>query len=113
MTNNFRCPVPTPINDEPTKKTLKRLEKELGANGSSVETDLGGDDHGYLGLILTDSEYAQIVHTAFVAPVFPGVLHIDPLATIVESVNLKESHKENTRIFRECRNVEKALPRHI
>ena len=86
---HFRFPVPTPINGEPTNRTLKRLKTELRANGSSVETDLGGGDHGYLGLILTDPEYARIVPTPdpFVAPVFPGILHINPLATMVESVN--------------------------
>ena len=56
--SHFRYPVPTPITGEPTNKTLKRLKTELRANGSSVETDLGGGDHGYLGLILTDPKYA-------------------------------------------------------
>ena len=95
--------------------SLKQLKTELRANGSSVETDLGGGDHGYLGPVLTDPEYARIVPTPdpFVAPTFPGTLHINPAATIVESVNLKETHKEQTRIFRECQNIEKALLRHI
>ena len=38
----FKYPVPCPINGEPTNKTLKRLKMELRANGSSVDTDLGG-----------------------------------------------------------------------
>ena len=44
----------TPIVGEPTYKALKRLKNELRANASSVDTDLGGGDHGYLGLVLTD-----------------------------------------------------------
>ena len=58
MTNNvdyaathFKYPTPTPINGEPTNKSVKRLKDELRANGSSVDTDLGGGDHGYLWLI--------------------------------------------------------------
>ena len=56
----FKYPVPTPINREPTNKTIKRLKQELRANASSVKTDLGGGDHGYLGLYLSDVEYARL-----------------------------------------------------
>ena len=66
----FKYSTPTPITDEPSKKSLKRLKTELRANASSGDTDLGGGDHGYLGLILTDVEYARITPTPppFVAP---------------------------------------------
>ena len=66
----FKYPVPTPINGEPTNKTIKRLKQELRANASSVETDLVGGDHGYLGLYLSDIEYARIIPTPnrFIAP---------------------------------------------
>ena len=69
--NNFRYPVPTPINGKPTNKTLKRLKTELHANGSSAETYLRGSNHGYLGIILTVPEYERIVPRpdAFVAPI--------------------------------------------
>ena len=50
----FPYKTPTPINGEPTYKSLKRLKNELRANASSVDTDLGGGDHGYLVLVLTD-----------------------------------------------------------
>ena len=33
----------------PIQGALKRLKAELRANTSSVETDLGGGDHDYLG----------------------------------------------------------------
>ena len=110
----FKYPVPTPINGEPTNKTLKRLKQELRANASSVETDLGGGNHGYLGLYLSDAEYGRILPTPtrFVAPAWPGQLVIDPAATAVEAVHAKEAHHEQMRIFRECKNVEKFLLRH-
>ena len=38
----FKYPTPTPIHEEPTNKSLKRLKTELRANASSVDTDLGG-----------------------------------------------------------------------
>ena len=52
----FKYKTPTPIQVTPTNKALKRLKRELRANASSVESDLGGRDHGYLGLVLTDVE---------------------------------------------------------
>ena len=39
----FKYKIPTPINGEPSNKSLKRLKTELRANGSSVDTDLGGE----------------------------------------------------------------------
>ena len=59
----FKYKTPTPIRGIPTYKALKRLKLELQANASSVETDLGSGNHGYLGLVLTDAEYATINNT--------------------------------------------------
>ena len=114
-TTHFKYPVPSPINGEPTNKTIKILKTELRANGSSVDTNLGGGDHGYLGPILTNLEYSRIITTPtqFVAPAWPGVLVIAPTATAVEAIHAKEQHREQIRVYRECKNVEKALLRHI
>ena len=109
----FKYKIATPIQGEPTNKTLKKLKLELQANASSVETDLGGGDHGYLGLILTDSEYASIPGTSpFVAPNYPGPLSIPNNATPIEALNTKDQHAEAKRLYLECKNVEKALMRH-
>ena len=90
----FKYKNPTGINGEPTYKSLKRLKTELRANASSVDTDLGGGDHGYLGLVLSDAEYARItpMPAAFVAPNFPGPLVIDPALTAMQVVQARESH---------------------
>jgi hypothetical protein len=110
--NYFKYPTPTPITGEPTHKALKRLKNELRANASSVESDLGGGDHGYLGLVLTDAEYANVSNTQFVAPNFPGTLTIPTGTDAVPALQLRETHKERARQYRECKNVEKALLRH-
>ena len=109
----FKFKTPTPIIGTPTHKTLKRLKQELRANASSVESDLGGGDHGYLGLVLDDPEYATISTTAFTATTYPTALDIPTSATQVEALNLREQHKEQKRAYLECKNVEKALQRHI
>ena len=109
----FKYKTPTPIQGTPTNKTLKRLKQELRANASSVESDLGGGDHGYLGLVLTDVEYATVSSTAFTAPAFPAALNIPTGTDQVTALNLREVHKDEKRAYYECKNVEKALLRHI
>ena len=81
----FKYKNPFRIQGQPTYRSLKRLKTELRANASSVDTDLGGGDHGYLGLVLSDEEYARINPTpaAFVAPDFPVALVIDPTFTAI------------------------------
>ena len=50
----FKYKTHIPIWDEPTNKALKHLKIELQANASSIESDLGGEDHVSLGLVLSD-----------------------------------------------------------
>ena len=109
----FKFKTPTPIIGAPTHKTLKRLKQELRVNASSVESDLGGGDHGYLGLVLDDAEYATISLTAFEGPNYPAALTIPNGTSQIEALNLREHYKEDKRIYLECKNVEKALQRHI
>ena len=91
-TTYFKYPATTPINDKLINKSLNRLKTELRANTSSADTDLGGGDHGYLELVLTDSEYPQTnpTPTVFAAPSFRGVLVINATATTVEDIHAKE-----------------------
>ena len=111
----FKYKTPTPIHGTPSNKTLKRLKTELRANASSVECDLGGGDHGYLGLVLTDADYARILPTPtpFLPPNFPQALVV-PLGTdAVQALTLREAYKVQKKSYYECKNVEKALQRHI
>ena len=64
----FKYKTPTPIIGIPTNKYVKQLEQEVCANASSVKCDLDRRDHGYLGLILHNGEYASLSDTPFVAP---------------------------------------------
>ena len=105
---------PTPIRGEPTYKSLKNLVRELKANASSVDSDLGGGDHGYLGLVLSDTEYEKICPgNPFEAPKFPDPLYIPPGTNPAEAIQLREEYRTNIAFYRECREVEKALLRHI
>ena len=90
----FRYKTPTPIQGTPTYKALKRLKAELRANASSVESNLGGGDHGYLGLVLSDAEYATVDAIPFAAPAYPNDLNIPANATQIQAFSLKEEHEE-------------------
>jgi len=87
----FKYKTPTPIRGLPTYNALKRLKTELQANASSVETDLGGGNHGYLGLVLTDKEYNSIPDTQpFEPPIYSPPLVIPATATAIEALQIKE-----------------------
>ena len=91
VTTYFPHKMPTKIQGEPKNKSIRRLETELRANASSVDSPLGGGDHGCLGLVKIDAKYLTIAGpgNAFVAPVYPGPLIIPPTATSVEAVVLR------------------------
>ena len=103
----FKYKTPTPIQGAPTNKTLKRLKQELRANASSVESDLGGGDHGFLGLVLTDVDYTSVSTTPFTAPTYPTALDIPPGSDQVTALNLRETYKEERRAYFECKMLRK------
>ena len=71
----FEHSVLTTIRREPTYETLQHLKNELKANESSVPTTLGGGNHGYLGMVLTQLEFHHILpNNPFTRPPNPGVL---------------------------------------
>ena len=81
----FKYKTPTPIREEPTHKSLKRLKIELQVNASSLEIDLGGGNHGYLGLVLTNHEYATIAHAGpFILSNYPLALNISTDAILIQ-----------------------------
>ena len=83
----FKYKTPTPIQGTPTNKSLKRLKQELRANASSVKSDLGGGDYGYLGLVLTNAEYTSVSPTVFTAPAYPQPLNIQTGTDQVTALN--------------------------
>ena len=74
---------------------------------------MGGGDHGYLGLVLTDDEYATVTATPFVPPTYTAKLTIPTGTDQVQALNLWEIHKDAKNAYYECKNVEKALQRHV
>ena len=111
--NNFEYTVLTKIHDVPTYSSLKMIKDEIKANASSVQSDLGGGRHGYLGLVLTPAEYAAVSNIPFVRPINPLPLVIPAGTANYESTRLREDHKELRRVFRESVSVEAALTKQL
>ena len=99
----------TKIHGEPTYDTLKQLHNQLKANATTVPSNLGGGQHGHLGLVLTPTKYALISQTPFVKPAHPGVYVPDPNNTQHMQLTLEKAHKERLRVFDEVLGVERAL----
>ena len=77
-------------------------------NAAKVPTDLGGGQHGHLGLVVTLAEYAAISATPYNRPAHPGaVLPLGP--TQWETTMLRETYRGNLRLHRETQMVEQAL----
>jgi FAD synthase len=69
----------------PTHLTLATLHRELNTHAMAQKTSLGGGNHGYLALLLSNADYAQLTPAAFVDPVYPGpnLVHL-PTATVAQ-----------------------------
>ena len=55
---------------------LRKIDKEMTANASSIPSDLGGGAHGHLGLIKSATDYATVSGVAYTIPTLPPPLVI-------------------------------------
>jgi hypothetical protein len=68
----------TPIIGMPTHTTMELLTKEVYTNACQNSCSLGGGNHGYMGLIMPDTEYSDMqleldeVEVAFTKPAEPA-----------------------------------------
>jgi hypothetical protein len=60
---SFPHPVLTEVQGEPDYQTIHATRKFIQANSRAIDTHLGGGTLGDLGLIISDSSYAQIAPT--------------------------------------------------
>ena len=103
----------TPIWGKPISKTLHNIRNKIKANAKSVYSNIGGGEHGHLGLVLTDSQYALISTTTLFYPTHPGPLIIPYGTTAHTNSNTQIVHTEEVRLFREVTGVEQALVQQI
>ena len=99
----------TPIHGESTFKTLHNIRNKIKANAKSIYSNIGGEAHGHLGLVLTDAQYVLILSTPFVYLTHPGPIIILYRTTAHMNSNMPIVHTEEVRLFREVTEVEQAL----
>ena len=64
-----------------TYDNLHLLHKEIKANAMAVQSNLGGGQHVYIGLVVRPTDYALLTNTPFVSQVYTGNLRIPIAAT--------------------------------
>ena len=100
----------TKIEGEPTYQTLRLLEVELIQNASSIMTELGGGNHGYLGLVLSAEKYMELTGYEFIPHPNPGPIPTFPDSpTQPQIAQINATHKEQLCLYREQQTAIKAL----
>ena len=96
----FNHLVLTKICGEPTYETFHHLKNDLKTNASSVPTTLVGGNHGYLGMILTSTEYRRITLTdPFTWPPNLGILVPNPSGRAAQTASAENTHLFNKKII--------------
>ena len=100
----------TTIHGKPTYDSLAILLNQPKANSQSVQTLLGGGQHGYLDLLLSPTQNAIIVlNTPFIYPSHPGPLNLPTYQLPHVTQQLTAQHAENVRVFHKCCHLEQVL----
>ena len=85
----------TKITGESTYETIKKVESSPIENASSISSELGEGQHGYLGLILIPNKYLTITGNNFVPHNNPGALPVFPnSATKFQITQINATHKD-------------------
>jgi hypothetical protein len=76
--NGFPNPILPKIDHEPTFEDIQVTTRPLKANAISIPSMAGGRDHGHLGIIMTQVEYATISTSPWVESYNPNAVRIIP-----------------------------------
>jgi hypothetical protein len=100
-TFSFEHKILTP---EPTNATLTQLKKELYANAMGTITELGGGNHGYLGIIMPAAEYLiETEGEIFMAPIKPVAPVRDDIRSYDEIAHDRDIYKEDLIEYKQHR----------
>jgi hypothetical protein len=77
----------TPIEGKPTPEAIRKLRQELYANVRGITTDLGGGQHGHLGLLMPDADYLALPGAAayILPPTRPDIPNYAGVAGVREA----------------------------
>ena len=114
IVENFPYPTFTPVAGVPDYEALAELHTQANSNSSSIQSNLGGGNHGLLAVTLEAAVLDTLTATPFVIPLNPGASPIIPAnATGVQISSLQKAHKDETTAFHQYINVDKALKQQL
>ena len=81
----------------PTYTIISEVHKKLKKNSASVHSNLGGGQHGLLGLTLQDRTYTTLTGVTFILPTNPGLFPISrPAVAALKYLNLNARTKKSS-----------------
>ena len=99
---------------EPNYQVTKEIERKLIKNASSYPSELGGGNHGYLGLILQPQNYDLVTGQTFTPHPNPGSIPTFPTnPTQSQIAQISATHKEALRLWREQHTLMKAIKKQL
>ena len=102
------------IQGRPTYEALHALRQQLRTNAASIPTALGGGQHGYAAITMTDQQYQQLTNQQFVTPAYPGVHPAIPAnATGHQIKQLEREHKADLQQYQQYVAVQQALKKQL
>ena len=102
------------ISGEPSYHNIKEVERKLIKNASSFPSELGGGQHGYLGLVLTPEKYQLVTGNTFTPHPNPGSIPTFPEhPTQPQIAQISTTHKEQLRLWRQQHELIKAIKKQL
>jgi hypothetical protein len=102
------------MDHEPNFEDIQVTTRLLNANAISIPSMAGDGDHGHLGIIMAQVEYATISSSRWVEPFNPNAVPIIPPGTnAVDAAQLARMHAECHRIYTNRIYVDQALKKLI
>ena len=104
-----------PIIGRPASQTLTELKQLLYENAATIPSNIGGGNHGHLGIIMPPAIFFIMAGgAAWIAPNNPGVAPAIPAgATGPQMQRIITQFKNDQAVFRTYHNVDKALKQQI
>jgi hypothetical protein len=116
---SFPHPILPTVEGEPDYQTIHATRKFLQANARAIETHLGGGTLGHLGLIVSDTAYANIAPptadspTLWVTPNAPGRAPAETDGTAAKLSAARHLWEEDVQTYRTFTSVQQALKKQI
>jgi len=102
------------IKGEPSYHSIKEVERKLIKNASSFPSELGGGQHGYLGLVLKPEKYQLVTGSTFTPhPNLGSIPTFPPNPTQPQIAQISSTHKEQLRLWRQQHTLIKALKKQL